>query len=66
MAAGFILAWALSDSKYIKRKDGSRVIVMKNPTWKSEIIGLYKTIRTDTYILLLFPMFLARYVFLGR
>lgn len=59
MAVGFLLAWCLSDSKYIKRKDGSRVIVMKHPTWKSEIRGLIETLRTDTYIVLLFPMFLA-------
>lgn len=59
MAVGFVLAWALSDSKYIKRKDGTRVIVMKNPTYKSELIGLWETIRSDSYIILLFPMFLA-------
>ncbi|PKY06933.1 DUF895 domain membrane protein [Aspergillus campestris IBT 28561] len=59
MAIGFVLAWVLSDSKYIKRKDGSRVIVMKNPTWKSELLGLYETLRSDYYIVLLFPMFLA-------
>lgn len=59
MALGFVLAWALSDSKYVKRKDGSHVIVMKNPTWKSEFKGLYDTIRTDYYIILFFPMFLV-------
>ncbi|RAH70865.1 unc-93 family MFS transporter [Aspergillus aculeatinus CBS 121060] len=59
MALGFVLAWGLADSKYVKRKDGSHVIVMKNPTWKSEFMGLYDTLRTDYYILLLFPMFLT-------
>jgi hypothetical protein len=59
MALGFVLAWGLSDSKHIKRKDGSRVIVMKYPTWKSEILGLFETLRTDFYIVLLFPMFLS-------
>jgi hypothetical protein len=59
MAAGFILAWFLSESKYIKRKDGSHVIVMKNPTWRSEIKGLFETLRSDFYIVLLFPMFLS-------
>lgn len=58
-ALGFILAWALSDSKYIKRKDGSKVIVMKNPTWLSETKGLYETLKTDYFIILLFPMFLS-------
>lgn len=32
---------------------------MKHPTWKSEILGLWETLRTDTYIVLLFPMFFA-------
>ncbi|GKZ22447.1 hypothetical protein AbraIFM66951_008329 [Aspergillus brasiliensis] len=59
MALGFVLAWGLSDSKYVKRKDGSHVIVMKNPTWISEFKGLYDTIRTDYYIILFFPMFLV-------
>ncbi|PWY72529.1 MFS general substrate transporter [Aspergillus sclerotioniger CBS 115572] len=59
MAVGFVLAWGLSDSKYVKRKDGSHVIVMKNPTWKSEFLGLYDTIRSDYYIILFFPMFLV-------
>ncbi|KAL1975840.1 hypothetical protein VTN31DRAFT_4232 [Thermomyces dupontii] len=58
-ALGFILAWVLSDSKYIKRKDGSKVIVMKNPTWWSETKGLYETLKTDYFIILLFPMFLS-------
>ncbi|KAG2415730.1 hypothetical protein HFD88_006921 [Aspergillus terreus] len=59
MAVGFVLAWGLSDSKYVMRKDGSRVIVMKNPTWKSEFMGLYETLISDYYIILFFPMFLA-------
>ncbi|KAF4989367.1 hypothetical protein F66182_16655, partial [Fusarium sp. NRRL 66182] len=59
MAIGFVLAWGLSDSKYIKRKDGSRVITIKQPTWKTEIMGLFETLRYDHYIILLFPMFLA-------
>lgn len=59
MAVGFALCWVLSDSKYIKRKDGSRVIVIKNPTWKSEFLGLWETLISDSYIILMFPMFLA-------
>jgi Major Facilitator Superfamily len=59
MAVGFVLAWGLSDSKYIKRRDGSRVIVIKQPTWMTEIKGLFETLRDDYYITLLFPMFLA-------
>ncbi len=57
--AGACLAWTLVDSKYVHRADGSQVIVMKHPTWKSEILGLWETLRADTYIILLFPMFFA-------
>lgn len=32
---------------------------MKNPTWKTEILGLWETLRSDPYVILLFPMFFA-------
>lgn len=32
---------------------------MKHPTWKTEILGLWETLRSDSYIILLFPMFFA-------
>lgn len=32
---------------------------MKQPTWKSELVGLYETLLSDPYIILLFPMFFA-------
>jgi MFS family permease len=59
MAAGFVFAWGLVDSKYVVRKDGTRVIAMKNPTWISEFKGLWETLFSDWYIVLFFPMFLA-------
>lgn len=59
MAAGFVLAFSLVDSKYVRRSDGSHVVVMKHPTWKSEILGLFEVLKTDWYIICLFPMFLA-------
>ncbi|KAJ5884087.1 UNC93-like protein [Penicillium subrubescens] len=65
MAVGFVLCWGLVDSKYIKRNDGSRVIVIKNPTWKSEFLGLWETLRSDSYIVFMFPMFLASNWFYG-
>lgn len=56
---GAALAWALVDARDVIRADGSKVIVMKHPSWKSEIAGLWQTFFTDPYIILLFPMFLA-------
>ncbi|KAF7509629.1 hypothetical protein GJ744_007667 [Endocarpon pusillum] len=59
MALGFFLAFSLVDSKFVRRADGSHVVIMKNPTWKSEILGLFEVLKTDWYIVCLFPMFLA-------
>ncbi|KAK3654523.1 hypothetical protein LTR56_003168 [Elasticomyces elasticus] len=57
--AGGCLAWTLVDAKQVVRTDGSRIILMKNPTWRSEIMGLWETLFTDPYILCLFPMFFS-------
>ncbi|PGG96089.1 hypothetical protein GX51_07984 [Blastomyces parvus] len=59
MFVGFILCFFLVESKYVRRDDGSQVIVMKNPSWWSEIKGLGQTLVTDWYIIALFPMFIA-------
>lgn len=57
MAFGAILALFICDADKIVREDGSRVILMKHPSWKTEIIGLWETLRSDPWIILLFPMF---------
>ncbi|OAP59872.1 hypothetical protein AYL99_04874 [Fonsecaea erecta] len=59
MAVGFVLAGFLCNPFLVRRSDGSRVILMKNPTWKSEIKGLFEVLVTDWYIIFLFPMFFA-------
>jgi len=56
---GAILAITLVPADKVIRTDGTKVILMKNPTWKSELVGLWETFFTDPYILLLFPMFFA-------
>ncbi|KAK3073446.1 hypothetical protein LTR53_004978 [Teratosphaeriaceae sp. CCFEE 6253] len=56
---GAILAWSLCDAKKVVRRDGSRVILMQNPTWKSEILGLWETLISDPWIIGLWPMFFA-------
>lgn len=59
MFVGAVLALCLVDAKNVVRKDGSKVILMKNPTWKSEFIGLYQTLKQAPYVVLLFPMFFS-------
>ena len=56
---GALLALTLAPGNSIIRKDGSKVILMQNPTWKTELIGLWETLRTEPYVILLFPMFFA-------
>jgi hypothetical protein len=59
MFLGAVFALCLCDAGKVVREDGSRVILMKNPTWKTELLGLWQTLFTDSYIILLFPMFFA-------
>ena len=58
-ACGALLALALCRGDDVIRKDGSKVILMKNPTWVSELKGLWETLLTEKYVILLFPMFFA-------
>lgn len=63
MLAGAVLALFLCDAKKVQRRDGSHVILMKNPTWKSEFKGLAETFTSEPWIVLLFPMFFASNTF---
>uniref|UniRef100_A0A093VRI7 UNC93-like protein n=1 Tax=Talaromyces marneffei PM1 TaxID=1077442 RepID=A0A093VRI7_TALMA len=56
MVAGAFLALFLVDADKIIRSDGTKVILMKNPSWWSELKGLYTCILAEPYIILLFPM----------
>lgn len=59
MFCGAVLALLLCNANDIIRKDGSRVILKKNPSWQSEFIGLWETLRFEPFIVFLFPMFFA-------
>ncbi|KAK2749391.1 hypothetical protein FQN57_006323 [Myotisia sp. PD_48] len=59
MFSGAVIALLLCNAKDVYRPDGSRVVLMKNPTWKTELVGLWQTIRSEPYIILLFPLFFA-------
>ena len=56
---GALLAWTLVDARTVVRNDGSHVILMKHPSWQSELLGLVETLKTDIWIVFLFPMFFA-------
>ncbi|KAJ3565631.1 hypothetical protein NP233_g7506 [Leucocoprinus birnbaumii] len=56
---GVVIPIFMADPTKIIRFDGTLVTTPRHPSWKSEIMGLWYTLRTDPYVLLLFPMFLA-------
>lgn len=53
----------LCNANDVIREDGSKVILMKNPSWETEIIGLKDTLVKDPLVALLFPMFFASNIF---
>lgn len=57
MFFGAFLATLLVNAGDIIRPDGTKVILMKHPSWVSEFVGLWETLRWEPLILLLFPMF---------
>lgn len=63
MFFGLILSLLLCDANKVIRPDGSKVILMKNPSWTTEFVGLYQTIVQQPWVVLLFPMFFASNVF---
>jgi MFS family permease len=63
MVIGACLALFLVNADKVIREDNTRVILMKNPTWASEFKGLWETLYTEPWILLLFPMFFSSNIF---
>lgn len=59
MFIGAVLALCLCNANDIVRPDGTRVILMKNPSWQSELMGLWETLRFEPFVILLFPMFFS-------
>ena len=49
----------MANPKAMIRSDGTRVIPPRHPSWKTEFYGLWITLITDPWIVLLFPMFFA-------
>ncbi|TKY87990.1 hypothetical protein EX895_003086 [Sporisorium graminicola] len=49
----------LMDPAKVVRDDGTRVLVPSQTTWAKEFQGLFLLLRSDPWVILLFPMFLA-------
>jgi MFS family permease len=56
---GALIPLCMADPDKMIRTDGTKVTTPRQPSWKTEIYGLYVALRTDPLIVLLFPMFLA-------
>lgn len=56
---GVILPLFLADPYKMIRTDGTRVTPIRHPSWKTEFVSLFVALRTDPWIVLLFPMFFA-------
>ncbi|KAI1855218.1 hypothetical protein JX265_006641 [Neoarthrinium moseri] len=63
MLIGAVLALFLCNADKVQREDGSRIILMKSPSWSSEFIGLWETMYKDPWVVSLFPMFFASNIF---
>lgn len=63
MTIGLCLGLFLVNADKVVREDGTKVILMKNASWRTELVGLYETLRDDPWICLLFPMFFASNIF---
>lgn len=63
MGGGALLALFLVNADKVIREDNTKVILMKNPSWKSEFQGLWETLSQEPWILLLFPMFFSSNIF---
>lgn len=56
---GAVLCLVLVPSERVIRSDGSRVEKYVHPGIREEFTGLYRTVVSDPWIILLFPMFFA-------
>jgi len=56
---GVFIPLVMADPHKMIRADGTKVTTPRHPSWKTEFKGLWVALRTDPYIILLFPMFFA-------
>ncbi|EPS99673.1 hypothetical protein FOMPIDRAFT_1147344 [Fomitopsis schrenkii] len=56
---GVVIPLLMANPNQMIRSDGTRVVTPRHPSWKSEFYGLWITLRTDPWVVMLFPMFFA-------
>lgn len=60
---GACCAALLKPPSTVIRSDGTRVYVPPHTTWKEEFIGLYRLVRTDYWVVFMFPLFYGSNLF---
>ncbi|KAJ8581528.1 MFS general substrate transporter [Rhizopogon salebrosus TDB-379] len=56
---GVFIPLFMADPNKMIRTDGTRVSQVRHPSWKTEFFSLFVALKTDPWIILLFPMFYA-------
>ncbi|KAH7931407.1 MFS general substrate transporter [Leucogyrophana mollusca] len=49
----------MADPQRMVRTDGTKIVIARQSTWRTEFYGLWIALRTDLMVVLLFPMFFA-------
>ncbi|KAK4048410.1 hypothetical protein OIV83_004756 [Microbotryomycetes sp. JL201] len=56
---GVFVPWLLINPATMVRVDDTRVVIPAHTTWKEQTIGLFRFIKKNAYIVLMFPFFLS-------
>ena len=59
MFCGSLIAMCMLPMNKVWKSDGTRVMNMKFPSWKQELIDLYRMLVSEPRIFFVFPMFFA-------
>ncbi|KAG7448591.1 MFS general substrate transporter [Guyanagaster necrorhizus] len=54
---GVLVPLLMANPNRMIRSDGTKVTTPRQPSWRTEFMGLFITLKTDPMIVLLFPMF---------
>ena len=57
MVLGGLATLLMCDGNDVLRTDGTWVVMPLSPTWQTEMWAIGHTLKTNTYVILLFPMF---------
>ncbi|KAH7885030.1 major facilitator superfamily domain-containing protein [Phlebopus sp. FC_14] len=56
---GVFIPLLMANPDKMIRTDGTRVVQVRHPSWKTEFFSLFVALKSDPWIVLLFPMFFA-------